>query len=111
MNELDCLRILVAGWFGVSSTGQVTFNGPSGGGGLPITPPTGTPVFKAKIAGETEVIPVGAFDIGIIILTGTGTQNGVDLPAGIPQNFANKTATAITVVLGSPGTARISYMT
>lgn len=82
-----------------------------GGGGIPITPSSGTLTLVAATAGSSTVIPVGAFNIGIIFLTGTGTVNAVDLPVGLPLNIDSKTAATITVTCGSPGTARISYLT
>lgn len=80
------------------------------GGGIPITPPTGTLTMVAAVASSTTTIPAGAFNIGILILTGTGTVNGVDLPANVPLNIADKTAASIAVVLANPGSARISYL-
>lgn len=74
------------------------------------TPASGTLSIFAKTAGQTENIPVGAFNIGIIFLTGTGTVNGVDLPVNVPLNIDARTAAVIVVACGSPGTARISYL-
>ncbi|MCK8235431.1 hypothetical protein, partial [Erwinia amylovora] len=60
--------------------------------------------------GQTETIPVGAFNIGIIFLTGTGTVGGVDLPVGTPMNIDGKIAATVAVVCGTPGTARVAYL-
>lgn len=86
------------------------------GTGLPVVPSssseaTGTLTMVAATASSTTNIPIGAFNVGIIILTGTGTVGGVDLPALTPLNINDKLAAAVSVVLGSPGTARISYLT
>lgn len=72
--------------------------------------PSGTLAIFAKTAGETATIPVGAFQIGIVFLTGTGTIGGVDWPVGIPFNIEARTAATIAVVCGSPGTARVQYL-
>lgn len=100
--------------------------GSGAGGGLPVvisqaTPgttngvavtsyPSGTLAIFAKTAGQTETIPAGAFQIGVIFLTGTGTIGGVDWPVGVPFNIEARTAAAIAVVCGSPGTARVQYL-
>lgn len=76
-----------------------------------ITEPSGTFHGFAKTAGQTQTIPIGAFDGGVIILTGTGTVGGVDLPVGTPWNFASKLLAAVDVVCANPGTARIFYFT
>lgn len=73
--------------------------------------PSGTLTVRAKAAGETENIPIGAFQIGVIFNTGTGTINGVAWPTGLPFNIEARTAAAIAVVCGSPGTASINYLT
>lgn len=73
--------------------------------------PSGTLAIFAKTAGETETIPIGAFQIGIVFLTGTGTIGGVDWPVGVPLNIQARTAATIAVVCGSPGTARVQYLT
>ena len=72
---------------------------------------TGTFSPHAMTAGQTLTIPVGAFEIGVVILTGTGTVGGVDLPLGIPWNCAGKLAATVAIVTGSPGTARVFYNT
>lgn len=73
--------------------------------------PAGTLALFAKTAGQNETIPVGAFQIGVIFLTGTGTIGGVDWPVGVPFNLEARTAATIAVVCGSPGTARVTYLT
>lgn len=89
---------------------QIANNGSSGGGGVPVTLPSGTLSIFAKTAGQTETIPVGAFQIGVIFLTGTGTIGGVDWPVNLPFNLDVRTAAQIAVVCGSPGTARVQYL-
>ncbi len=86
------------------------FGGTPPTGGIVVTPQSGTLSTFAKTAGQTETIPVGAFQIGVIILTGTGTVGGVDLPVGVPWNCEAKLAATVAVVCGSPGTARVSYL-
>jgi len=86
--------------------------GPSGP--IPVAPSgvsSITPNFAAATAGQTVVIPANAIGAGILILTGTGTINSVDWPVGIPWNEPNKLAATVTLVLGTPGTARIYYGT
>lgn len=78
---------------------------------VPVSLPAGTLSTFAKTAGQTETIPVGAFQIGVVILTGTGTVGGVDLPVGLPWNCEARLAATVAVVCGSPGTARVSYLT
>ncbi len=73
--------------------------------------PSGTPSIFAKTAGQTETIPIGAFNIGVIINTGTGTIGGVAWPTGVPFNISAKTAATIAVVCATPGTASINYLT
>lgn len=123
LSEEYAIKLLLLGFFGTS--------GPSSGGGggittngltdaqlraaaVPVSPssyPSGTLTVRAKAAGETENIPVGAFQIGVIFNTGTGTINGVAWPTGLPFNIEARTAAAIAVVCGSPGTASINYLT
>lgn len=127
MNALtSALQVLIKsvwykcfGWptimLGIDSNGDpqpfgVSTPSGGGGGGIPITPPSGTFSIFAKTAGQTETIPIGAFNIGIIFLTGTGTVGGVDLPVNVSLNIDAKTAAEIAVVCGSPGTARVSYL-
>lgn len=83
----------------------------SGGGGIPSAPPTVTPNFFAPTAGQTVIIPVGAIGASVLILTGTGTLNTVDQPLGVPWTEPGKLAATVTLVLGSPGTARVYYGT
>lgn len=73
-------------------------------------PVAGTLAIFAKTAGQTETIPVGAFQIGVIFLTGTGTIGGVDWPLLTPFNIESRVAATIAVVCGSPGTARVQYL-
>lgn len=113
-NELDCLRAIVAGQLGVDSNGNVVFNYPSSGGGgssgVVIRYPSGTLSVFSKTAGQTETIPVGAFNIGILITSGTAMIGGVSWPVNTPFNLEARTAATITVVCGSPGTAVINYL-
>lgn len=110
-NELDCLRELVI-------QGGDDIGSPLTDTQLRATPvpvslgsyPSGTLAIFAKTAGQTETIPVGAFQIGVIFLTGTGTIGGVDWPVGVPFNIEARTAATIAVVCGSPGTARVQYL-
>lgn len=95
---------LVNGEIAVKVTG-------TGGGGVPTTPPTVTPNFFAPASTTPVVIPVGAVNTTVIILTGTGTLNGIDQPLGVPWTEPNKLAATVTLVLGSPGTARVYYGT
>lgn len=76
-----------------------------------LTAPTVTPHFAAPAAESTTVIPIGAIGAGILILTGTGTINGVAWPAGTPWNDPNKLAATVTLILDTPGTAVIYYGT
>ncbi len=73
--------------------------------------PSGTLTVLAKVAGETATIPIGAFNIGVIFNTGTGTIGGVAWPTGVPFNITAKTAATIAVVCNTPGTASINYLT
>lgn len=74
--------------------------------------PTGTPHAPiAAVAGSTTNIPIGAFDIGVLIQTGTGTILGTNWPALLPFNVAGKIATTIPIILANPGTALITYST
>lgn len=87
---------------------------PPTGGGLPVSssPTTVAPNFQPPVtAGQTVVIPPGAINSSVIILTGTGTLNGVDQPVGVPWTEPNKLGAPVTLVLGSPGTARVYYGT
>lgn len=96
---------LTGGAYGVLVVGNVS------GGGIPVTPQTVTPNFFAPATTTPVVIPAGAIGASILILTGTGTLNGVDQPVGVPWTEPNKLATTVTLVLGSPGTARVYYGT
>lgn len=82
-----------------------------GGGGIPFTPPTVTPNFSAPASTTPVVIPVGAINASVLILTGTGTLNSIDQPVGVPWTEPSKLAATVTLVLGSPGTARVYYGT
>lgn len=93
------------------ANGNIIITGSGGGGGIPITQPTVTPNFFAPASTTPVVIPVGAIDASVLILTGTGTLNGVDQPLGVPWTEPNKLAATVTLVLGSPGTARVYYGT
>jgi hypothetical protein len=79
--------------------------------GIPITQPTITPNFFAPASTTPVVIPIGAIGASVLILTGTGTLNGVDQPVGVPWTEPNNLAATVTLVLGSPGTARVYYGT
>lgn len=101
---------------GVDSNGNPVPFGASpasggGGGGIPVTPQSVTPNFFAPASTTPVVIPVGAIGASVLILTGTGTLNGVDQPLGVPWTEPNKLAATVTLVLGSPGTARVYYGT
>lgn len=88
-------------------------SGSGGGGGIPvtITPTTVTPNFFAVTTTSSVVIPVGAINASVLILTGTGTLNSVDQPAGVPWTEPNKLAGTVTLVLASASTARVYYGT
>lgn len=72
--------------------------------------PSGTPSIFSKTAGQTETIPVGAFNIGVMFLTGTGTIGGVSWPLLTPFNIDARIASTLAVVCGSPGTALVNYL-
>lgn len=65
----------------------------------------------AAVASSTTTIPIGAFDIGILILTGTGTVAAVDWPVSTPLNIKGPLAATVALVLANPGTARVTYST
>lgn len=79
---------------------------------IPVVLPSVTPhVPIAAVASSTTTIPAGSIDIGILILTGTGTIGAVTFPTLTPYNFPNKSAADIVLVLGNPGTAIVTYGT
>lgn len=95
---------------GVAGILEVT--GPSGGGiPIVITPTTVTPNFFAVTTTSPVVIPIGAIDSSVLILTGTGTLNTVDQPVGVPWTEPNKLAATVTLVLASASSARVYYGT
>lgn len=70
-----------------------------------------TPHFIGKTAGQTQVIPIGAIGANVQILTGTGTLGGLAVAAGDYWYEPNKLAATVTLVLDTPGTARVYYGT
>ncbi len=99
----DAVKLMLQGFFGSTA--------PTPGEGIPVTSGTVTPNFAAVVASGSIVIPAGAIGASVIILTGTGTLNGVDQPMGVPWSEPNKLAASVTLQLANPGTARVYYGT
>jgi hypothetical protein len=74
-------------------------------------PRSGTRSTYLKTAGQTQAIPVGAFNWTVTILTGTATFDGVAVPAGFSAGDEGALLSALTVVMDTPGTAFMSWMT
>lgn len=116
MNELDCLKILVAGWFGVDSNGQVTFRGPSGGGGIPVTPApaVGTYVTAHVANSGSTTIPITAKRWAVNFI-GTGTANTLGSNTAVTggQGFSDNgaPASAIAIACDASTVADIIYST
>lgn len=85
--------------------------GGGGGGGIVVTPTTVTPHFFAVTTTTPVIIPIGAINASVLILTGTGTLNTVDQPVGVPWTEPNKLAATVALVLASASTARVYYGT
>lgn len=99
---------------GISTDGKTAVPvvvGSSGGITVVVTPTTVTPHFFAVTTTTPVVIPVGAIDASVLILTGTGTLNTVDQPAGVPWTEPNKLAATVTLVLASASSATVYYGT
>lgn len=96
--------------FATDSSGNVVSLGGAGGGVI-ISPTTVTPNFISAAASSTTIIPIGAINASVIILTGTGTLNAVDQPVGVPWTEPNKLAATVTLVLAAASTARVYYAT
>lgn len=99
---------------GVSSDGKTAVPvvvGSSGGITVVVTPTIVTPHFFAVTTTTPVVIPIGAIDASVLILTGTGTLNTIDQPVGVPWTEPNKLAATVTLVLASASSARVYYGT
>lgn len=94
--------------FGTDASGNIVNLGAAGGG---LSPVSVTPNFISAAASSTTIIPIGAVNASVLILTGTGTLNTVDQPVGVPWTEPNKLAATVTLVLASASTARVYYGT
>lgn len=78
------------------------------------TPASGTLHGASLSAAGAVTIPMGAFAIGILLLTGTGTyttvEGTVSLPLGAPVNIDDKLVAATVVTMGSSGTCVYNYL-
>jgi len=95
---------------------ETVMKGPEGVGakvtqGVLAIPRSGTRSTYLKTAGQTQAIPVGAFNWTVTILTGTATFDGVAVPAGFSAGNEGALLSALTVVMDTPGTAFMSWMT
>lgn len=135
MNELDCLRLLVAELVGLDANGVPNFTPPGGPGadqdvnlvsvgGAAVALGTGTPAqslltvpakwvrHSANLsASGTQAIPDGAL-YSYSIITGTGgdgTMTG--LPAGYSDWSTVPIATGFTLTMDNPGTAKVVWFT
>lgn len=80
MNELDCLRIMVAGWFGVNPTnGTIPFDPSEGGGQL---------VIQSSAVTSGGTVMAGALSVSFVTSSDfSGTINGAAFPASASKSF------------------------
>lgn len=84
--------------------------GGTGGAGVVVAsaPVTEHPV--ALGASASQVIPIGAKSWAAVLLTGTGTINGVAMPLNIPLS-GGTLATTVTIATGTTSSAFVLYET
>lgn len=103
-----------ASWGGATLSGGVSgalvVAGAGSGGSIIVTSPAVTENPVAMGASASQVIPVGAKSWAAVLLTGTGTINGVALPLNVPVSGGTLAAT-VTIATGSASTAFVLYET
>lgn len=104
LSEFQLLLLLLLAMNGVNAGG-----GGSGGGGSAAAP--GTPHVVLVAASGSQAIPIGAKEWSFVFLTGTGTVNGIAVPAGLGDSGQNKLAATITIATNAASTAYVRWNT
>lgn len=107
-------NIANASWGAATLTGGVSgalvVTGPGSGGSIVVTSPAVTENPVALGASVSQIIPVGAKSWAAVLLTGTGTINGVALPLNVPVSGGTLAAT-VTIATGTTSSAFVLYET
>lgn len=95
---------------GVSASLQVT--GP-GGSAIPVTPQSVTQQQSVIVpAGTSQVIPIGAKEWTVSVLTGTATVNGAaGCPAGFSDGSTQTLLNTVTITTAATSTAYVRWAT
>jgi len=100
----DILKLIYLQFFGGAAVPS------GGGGGAPVTQPSVTEHPVALGASANQVIPVGAISWAAVLLTGTGTINGVAMPLNVPLS-GGKLAATVTIATAGGSSAFVLYET
>lgn len=103
---------------GVDSNGNPVPFGASpasggGGGGIPVTPQSVTQQPSVIVPASTsQVIPIGAKEWTVSVLTGTATVNGAaGCPAGFSDGSTQTLLNTVTITTAATSTAYVRWAT